>query len=1136
MGVKMWKPYVLFLVLAILVVAASATEKIHKSPLKPKDLKEKSKNEVTETDNEDGKNEATARKWENKIDQPDIDPDDPDMRLFLSMGVGVDGAVKHSKGLHPENSKRLQARRLDKPDDSEKKTENKRKPSRKPKRRRKRNFGPNWGKWPKGIVPYVFDASLDVNRGYFLQAIELFDNFTCVKWKPKSPEVAAEVGHQGYVLVRSGTSCSSGVGFQGDVEHIINFKEPGCGWVDVAVHEMLHRIGQRHEHARSDRDRYVKINWDNIHISGRYNYYRLNTYNRNPYDIGSVMHYGYSSSETADIELKDKNLNFLEFPGSQIFSYYDLKDVIDQYQCAAHCISPPVCKNGGYVNANCQCTCPEGFSGVSCDTVVTDPDCGGYVHLKENDLVLEREKVAFITSPNYPGPIGLGKICRWAVTVPVGYIVKMTIDDLHMAYNPDTLRCYHWLEIQYNLPGQQGIRRCGDIVGETFLSSIDSPTLMIITMDTKLAGGRVTKKGFKLHVEKEREVCRDSPCVFGICVPTERKSYEYKCVCQPGYTGDKCDQVVDGAKLKCSFERFEKCFFDNVQEGDEFEWGPGFRHTISEWTGPEDAFRGERFIFAEMSLPRVPGDTAILQTTVALPEQAGCLSYAYNMFGSTVYKLTLFAEGTNSPKYVLWSKEGNQGSDWLTAKVDVPAIQGLKLSFEAVTGDSWDSDIALDEITWETGQCGPDTFNDCLRVGEEYDGTLNYTKRGVACQAWSSNTPHTPGSQYAYLASDSNYCRIADEPDPWCYTTDAGTRWDWCSIPYCFATECAYTPTGMDYMGTVSHTKTGIPCQRWDSQSPHPHSYGYLSKDENYCRNTDGSEGPWCYTQDPDIRYELCDVPVCEKIEQECLMTSRGLDYAGKQSVTNTGKTCEHWTDEQMSEDENYCRNPDQSVKPWCYVQSGTGLVKEYCDIPSCADSPCFPNPCKNRGECSVEGTSYSCTCLNGFSGDNCETQELGNQEDCKRSSNGWDYSGKRNVTQSGRTCQVWSAQSPHSHGYTSYPENYCRNPDGEPSPWCYTTDPYKRWELCAIPDCVSPPLECLPNSDLRGTQYYGTQSVTETGDTCQRWDSQSPYTHSFSYLGDQENYCRNPDNDLKPWCYTTNVNRRYGYCNVPYC
>lgn len=56
-----------------------------------------------------------------------------------------------------------------------------------------------------------------------------------------------------------------------------------------------------------------------------------------------------------------------------------------------------------------------------------------------------------------------------------------------------------------------------------------------------------------------------------------------------------------------------------------------------------------------------------------------------------------------------------------------------------------------------------------------------------------------------------------------------------------------------------------------------------------------------------------------------------------------------------MSENENYCRNPDQSIKPWCYVQSGTGLLKEYCDIPSCGQfyklfnfSLFFFNACKN--------------------------------------------------------------------------------------------------------------------------------------------------------------------------------------------
>lgn len=48
-------------------------------------------------------------------------------------------------------------------------------------------------------------------------------------------------------------------------------------------------------------------------------------------------------------------------------------------------------------------------------------------------------------------------------------------------------------------------RRCGDIVGETFLTSVDSPNFMIVTMDTKFAGHKASHKGFKLHFEKEKE-------------------------------------------------------------------------------------------------------------------------------------------------------------------------------------------------------------------------------------------------------------------------------------------------------------------------------------------------------------------------------------------------------------------------------------------------------------------------------------------------------------------------------------------------------------------------------------------------------------------------------------------------------
>ena len=81
--------------------------------------------------------------------------------------------------------------------------------------------------------------------------------------------------------------------------------------------------------------------------------------------------------------------------------------------------------------------------------------------------------------------------------------------------------------------------------------------------------------------------------------------------------------------------------------------------------------------------------------------------------------------------------------------------------------------------------------------------------------------------------------------------------------------------------------------------------------------------------------------------------------------------------------------------------------------------------------------------------------------DECYTAADGNDYRGKVAKTKTGRACQTWSEQIPWHHTKTTinFPysglggHNFCRNPDGEAGPWCYTLDyPDTRWELCSVP------------------------------------------------------------------------------------
>jgi len=82
---------------------------------------------------------------------------------------------------------------------------------------------------------------------------------------------------------------------------------------------------------------------------------------------------------------------------------------------------------------------------------------------------------------------------------------------------------------------------------------------------------------------------------------------------------------------------------------------------------------------------------------------------------------------------------------------------------------------------------------------------------------------------------------------------------------------------------------------------------------------------------------------------------------------------------------------------------------------------------------------------------------------------NGVNYRGSIAVTETGKPCQAFTSQSPHSHNYTpeKYPNsglvgNSCRNPSVNERPWCYTTTS-TRWEYCDIPSCTVADMKCKP-------------------------------------------------------------------------
>jgi len=138
-----------------------------------------------------------------------------------------------------------------------------------------------------------------------------------------------------YVLIRSGTGCSSFIGKQGGKQDM-SIKIASCFRKGTIQHEFMHAIGILHEQSRPDRDNFVTINTQNIKAGREFNFRRADGTKLlgNPYDYKSVMHYpkGAFSRNGRDTITTKNGASIGQREGAD---FQDILDIRLMYQCTS---------------------------------------------------------------------------------------------------------------------------------------------------------------------------------------------------------------------------------------------------------------------------------------------------------------------------------------------------------------------------------------------------------------------------------------------------------------------------------------------------------------------------------------------------------------------------------------------------------------------------------------------------------------------------------------------------------------------------------------------------------------------------------------------------------------------------------
>ncbi|XP_028998600.1 hepatocyte growth factor activator isoform X2 [Betta splendens] len=238
------------------------------------------------------------------------------------------------------------------------------------------------------------------------------------------------------------------------------------------------------------------------------------------------------------------------------------------------------------------------------------------------------------------------------------------------------------------------------------------------------------------------------------------------------------------------------------------------------------------------------------------------------------------------------------------------------------------------------------------------------------------------------------------------------------------------------------------------------------------------------------------------------------------------------------------------SPRPWCSLTRNFDRDRQwgFCTpdrthANGSAADPCQVNPCQNGGVCAAvaRGHAFGCSCPEGFSGRRCEQKRCFESLHLRYYDTGesWGRVHMRNVERC--TCAAGAGACERVH-YTMCRSNPCQNGGtcrlitSTGTEVCNCRHGYSGRHCDVEPDAA-----CYNG---RGSGYRGAASTTASGARCLpwNWDLLHDELHAGAVaaalrgLGEHA-YCRNPDGDAMPWCYTLHDNAiSWEYCGVPPC